>query len=423
MDLMEEKTNWTRARWTAAIFLFSVYVLHSLDRYVFGVVLEPIKHEFNFSDTQMGALAGSAHAIGFTLFVLPVGYLLDRTNRVKMLSTMLAVWSSVTALCALATGYGSLFLMRAIVGAAESTTSAGTQSLVSSSFPVKMRASAMGMVYSGLAVGTGLAFVVGGYVAQHYGWREVFLIVGLPGVLLGLLMWRKFPEPVRDADSVEQAHAAPMWDVFKCFIRSRPVLFNSIGLAIVAMNIATVWVWITPVLVREQNFSLAWAGAVVGFAAGVMKFASAVLSGFLSDWIAKGRVDRMWIVPSVALTLSAPIALSISIAPNQTVAAVLVALLGLTLGTHYGSPKASMMTATPAQMRGSIGAMQELAANAFGALLGPLITGAINDQLGGQSISLALGATVSVNIVAALAFWIAVSNFWAPKGSVRAEQA
>lgn len=420
---MEEKTNWTKARWTAALFLFAVYVLHSLDRYVFGVVLEPIKNEFHFSDTQMGALAGSAHAIGFTLFVLPVGYLLDRANRVKMLSTMLAVWSTVTALCALATGYGSLFLMRAIVGAAESTTSAGTQSLVSSSFPVKMRASAMGMVYSGLAVGTGLAFVIGGYVAQHYGWREVFLIVGVPGVLLGLLMWFKFPEPVRDADNVEQAHAAPMWDVFKFFIRSRPVLFNSIGLAIVAMNIATVWVWITPVLVREQHVSLAWAGAVVGFAAGVMKFASAVLSGFLSDWIAKGRVDRMWIVPSIALTLSAPIALSISIAPNPTVAAVLVALLGLTLGTHYGSPKASMMTATPAQMRGSVGAMQELAANAFGALLGPLITGAINDQLGGKSISLALGATVSVNIVAALAFWIAVSNFWAPKGSVRTEPA
>ena len=415
---MEESSNWTRTRWTAALFLFAVYVLHSLDRYVFGVVLEPIKHEFNFTDTQMGALAGSAHAIGFTLFVLPVGYLLDRTNRVKMLSTMLGVWSAVTALCAATTGYGSLFLMRAIVGAAESTTSAGTQSLVSSSFPVKMRASAMGMVYSGLAVGTGLAFVIGGYVAQHYGWREVFLIVGVPGVLLGLLMWRKSPEPVRDAENVEQAHAAPMWEVFKFFIRSRPVLFNSIGLAIVAMNVATVWVWITPVLVREQGFSLAWAGAVVGFAAGVMKFASAVLSGFLSDWIAKGRVDRMWIVPSVALTLSAPIALSISIAPNPTVAAVLVALLGLTLGTHYGSPKASMMTATPAQMRGSIGAMQELAANAFGALLGPLITGAINDKLGGQSISLALGATVSVNVIAALAFWIAVSNFWARKGTV-----
>lgn len=401
-----------KTRWYAAVVLLAIYVLHSLDRFVIGVVIEPLRHEFHFSDAQLGAIAGTAHAIGFSICVLPVGWLMDRTNRVKFLAVMLTIWSTVTALGAFAMGYWHLFLMRVIVGAAESSTSAGTQSLVASFFPVNQRASAMGLVYSGLAIGTGLAFVIGGFVAQHWGWRAVFLIVGAPGLLLGAFLWFKFKEPPRAAEGDEASEPVPMWQVAKFFVRSRSVLFNTIGLAIVAMNVASVWIWISPILIREQGFSLGQAGLVVGIAAGVLKFASASLSGFLGDWIAKGRVDRLWIVPSIALTLSVPIAFGISFAPSPAIAAGLVFLLGLTLGTHYGAPKAAIMTATPASMRGSVAAMQELAANLVGAAIGPLLTGIISDKLGGEdSVSLALGATISFNLIAALCFWYGISSF------------
>jgi predicted MFS family arabinose efflux permease len=416
---MAEKSGiWVRSSWLAAFTLLAVYILHSLDRYVFGVLIEPLRHEFGFTDSQLGALAGTAHAVGFCICVLPMGWLLDRTNRVKLLSTMLAIWSGVTALGALATGYWSLFAMRTVVGAAESSTSAATQSLISSIFPVRQRASAMGLVYSGLAVGTGLAFVIGGYVAQDFGWRAVFFVVGLPGLILAAGMWFKFPEPARSSEGKEDAVAAPMWNVATFFVGSRPVLFNTIGLAIVAMNIASVWIWITPILVREHNFSLGTAGLVVGIAAGAMKFASTVLSGFLADWIAKGRVDRLWIVPSCALFLSVPVAFAISFAPSPVIAAGLVFVLGMTLGTHYAAPKASIMTATPVQMRGSVAAMQELFANLGGAAIGPLLTGIISDKLGGESsVSLALGATVSFNLIAALSFWYGISDRSAPQGA------
>lgn len=400
-----------RGRWLAAIALLGVYTLHSLDRYVFGVVVEPLRHQFKFTDGQIGAIGGTAHAIGFCIFVLPIGWLMDRTNRVKLLTAMLALWSAVTGLGAFAGGYWSLFAMRTVVGAAESSTASGTQSLIASIFPVRERASAMGLVHSGLAIGTGLAFVIGGYVAQHFGWRYVFLVVGMPGLILALVMRYTFSEPPR-ANSGTQADAAiPMSQVIAFFMKSRPVLFNTLGLAIAAMNIASVWIWITPILVREQGFGLAQAGVVVGIAAGVLKFASTALSGFLGDWIAKGRVDRLWVVPSCALFLSAPVAFGISFAPSAGIATALVFVLGLTLGTHYAAPKAALMTATPAPMRGSVAALQELTANLGGAALGPLITGLISDKLGGpSSISLALGATVSLNIVAAVCFWWGISG-------------
>lgn len=197
------------------------------------------------------------------------------------------------------------------------------------------------------------------------------------------------------------------------------MLFNTIGLAIVAMNIASIWIWITPILIREQGFSLGMAGFVVGIAAGMLKFASTALSGFLADWIAKGRVDRLWIVPSCALTLSVPVAFGISFEPSPFVAAGLVFALGLTLGTHYSAPKAAIMTATPPRMRGSVAAMQELVANLGGAAIGPLITGLISDKLGGQnSVSLALGATVSLNLIAAVSFWFGIRGSL-PAGSSR----
>lgn len=395
--------------WAAAIVLLAVYTLHSLDRYVFGVVIEPLREEFGFTDAQLGAIGGTAHAIGFCACVLPVGWLMDRTNRVKLLAFMLGVWSLVSALGALAIGYWSLFLMRTIVGAAESATSAGTQSLVASIFPIKQRASAMGLVYSGLAIGTGLAFLVGGFVAQHFGWREVFLVVGIPGLLLAFYMWVRFPEPARNAQNEEVGHAIPMLQVGRFCLRSRVVSFNTIGLAIAAMNIASIWIWITPILVREHGFGLASAGLIVGISAGVLKFASTALSGFLADWVARGRVDRLWIVPSCALTLSVPIAFGIAFAPSPWIAAGLVFALGLMMGTHYSAPKAAIMTATPPHMRGSVAAIQELVANLFGAALGPLITGLISDKLGGpNSVSLALGATVSLNLVAAACFWIGI---------------
>ncbi|MDF0542940.1 MFS transporter [Sphingobium sp. H39-3-25] len=409
--MAEKSAGWKRSSWAAAIVLLAVYTLHSLDRYVFGVIIEPLRHEFHFTDAQLGAIGGSAHAIGFCICVLPVGWLMDRTNRVKLLSVMLSIWSGVSALGALATGYWSLFAMRTIVGAAESSTAAGTQSLVASIFPVKQRASAMGVVHSGLALGTGLAFVIGGFVAQHWGWRAVFLVVGIPGILLAAFMWFKFPEPPRSGEITDTGRAVPLLQVAKFFVGSRPVFFNTIGLAIVAMNIASIWIWITPILIREQGFSLGMAGLIVGIAAGVLKFASTALSGFLADWIAKGRVDRLWIVPSCALFLSVPLAFGISFAFSPFVAAGLVFALGLTLGTHYSAPKAAIMTATPAKMRGSVAAMQELVANLGGAAIGPLITGLISDKLGGaNSVSLALGASVSLNLVAAASFWFGISG-------------
>lgn len=398
-----------RAAWVATVLFFIVYTLHSVDRYVISVVIEPIRHEFNLSDTQLGAVGGLAHALAYSAFVLPVGWLLDRTNRVRLLALMLGLWSSATMLGALATGYWHLFLVRMGVGAAESATSPAIQSLIASIFPAKSRASAMGVVWSGVAIGTGLIFAVGGYVAEHWGWRHVFLVAGIPGVLVAILMWVLMKEPPRRAaPSGKVEEPVPMRTSIAFVLKSPPLMLSMLGLTLASMSVASVWTWTTPILVRQQDFSLAQAGLIVGIAAGAVKFVSTFASGFLADWMAKGRVSRLWIFPSIALTLSLPAAAGIAFGPTHWLVITFTMILGFTLGSHYAAPRALVVSITPENMRGSVASIEQLLINLLGAGLGPLLTGAISDYLGGEnSVGLALAATLSLNVVAAVCFWAA----------------
>lgn len=408
-----------KAAWLATILFTVAYTLHSVDRYVISVVIEPIKHEFGFSDTQLGALGGFAHALAYSLFVLPIGFLLDRTNRVRLLSAALGIWSLLTMLGALAVGYWSLFLMRMGVGAGEAATSPAIQSLISSLFPTRLRASAMGVVFSGVAIGTGLIFAIGGTISDTWGWRYVFLVAGFPGVVLAVVMWIYLREPPRSrmADG-GKLKPAPMGEAIWFALKSPPIMFSAFGLTLASISVAAVWTWITPILVRSHGFSLTQAGFIVGLSAGVVKFGSTFISGFVADKIAKGRIDRLWIVPSAALVLSVPAAAGVVFGANSWIVIFFVLVLGLTLGTHYATPRAVIVSVSPENMRGSVASVEQLLVNLIGAGCGPLITGFISDELGGKNaVGLALVATLSVNVIAALCFWL--SSFGAVDAEAR----
>jgi MFS family permease len=227
-------------------------------------------------------------------------------------------------------------------------------------------------------------------------------------VLLALVMWIYLREPprTRTADGTV-LKPAPMGEAIWFALKSPPIMFSAIGLTLASISVAAVWTWITPILVRSHGFSLTEAGFIVGLSAGVVKFGSTFLSGFVADRIAKGRIDRLWIVPAGALVLSVPAAAGVVFGINTWVVILFVMLLGLTLGTHYGTPRAVIVSVSPENMRGTVASVEQLVVNLVGAGGGPLITGAISDHLGGKNaVGLALIATLSVNVIAALCFWL-----------------
>jgi predicted MFS family arabinose efflux permease len=188
--------------WYGLALLAFGNLLNYLDRNIILALFEPIKNDLGVSDTQLGWL-GSAFAITFAFGALGAGVLSDLRSRRSVIAGGVALWSSFTALGALAGSYWHLFTSRAVVGAAESSYLPSAQALLADYFPDRGRAQAMGIFWIGLAVGGVMAVWVGGHLATAFGWRTTLVIVGLPGLAFALLLARlRDPRPPRVARRV-----------------------------------------------------------------------------------------------------------------------------------------------------------------------------------------------------------------------------
>ena len=197
----------SRYSWYVVTVLLAVYMVHHLDRMIITLLLEPIGRDFDLSDSQLGLLAGLAYAVPFAIAGLPLGMLVDRVNRVRLLTVLVTVWSGLTTLAAFATGFWTLLLARVGVAAAEAGGTPTNVSIISDQIPAARRSTALGVYYMGAALGTIIGFSLAGTIAAEYGWRAGFLVAGLPGLLLGLVLSRT----VRIERSTERLRHPSAW--------------------------------------------------------------------------------------------------------------------------------------------------------------------------------------------------------------------
>jgi MFS family permease len=209
-----------RYSWYMLGVLFLVYALNFIDRQIPSILAQDIKASLRISDAQVGFLYGTAFAIFYSLFGIPLGRLADTWCRTRLIAVGLTLWSAMTALSGLANSYGHLALARIGVGIGEASASPAAYSLLGDYFPARRRAFAISVYSSGLYVGGGLALPLGGWVAHAWssayphatapfglaGWQAAFLAVGLPGLLLALWVLT-LREPAR---ATADGHAAPI---------------------------------------------------------------------------------------------------------------------------------------------------------------------------------------------------------------------
>jgi MFS family permease len=206
--------------WYVLGVLFLVYVINFLDRNILSILAQDIKADLGLGDAQLGFLFGTAFAIFYALFGIPLGRLADSWYRGRLIAAGLAVWSTMTALSGLAASYGQLAFARVGVGIGEASASPAAYSLIADYFPARRRALAYALYSSGLYVGAGLCLPLGGWIAHSWsraythgnapfglsGWQAAFLAVGLPGLLLALWVLT-LREPAR---GLADGHAAPV---------------------------------------------------------------------------------------------------------------------------------------------------------------------------------------------------------------------
>src|SRR5208283_2759497 len=194
------------------LLLTAAYTFNSMDRSIVSIIASPMKLDLKLTDTELGLLGGTAFAVLYALGGVPLARLAERVNRVGIITAALIVWSGLTALCGAARTFPQLLLIRAGVGVAEAGCSPPAHSLISDCYEPSRRTSALSIYTCGISLGYILAAVVGGYVAQHFGWRIACATVGLPGIATAVLIKIFVREPPRgysDASAPAACGAAP----------------------------------------------------------------------------------------------------------------------------------------------------------------------------------------------------------------------
>ncbi|MEE4175757.1 MAG: MFS transporter [Xanthomonadales bacterium] len=368
--------------------LFTVYVFNFVDRQIFSVLLQPIKQEFQFSDTQMGLLGGLAFALLYSTLGIPIARLADRASRVNIIAFSIAFWSAATALTGLAKNFSHLLIARICVGIGEAGCSPSADSLISDYFEPERRARAMSIYSMGIGGGVFLGYLVSGFVAAQYGWRAAFFVVGLPGVVIALILKLTLREPPRGfSDNVQvSAEQAPFGAAISSLWRRRSFRHLSLAAALHAFAGYGVGSFAPAFLIRSHGMTITEVGMALSIISAIGIMGGTYLGGYLSDSLARKRSDAryyMW-VPGISTIIAVPIALGIYLLPSLPLILALMIPAQL-LGYMYLGPSFTMTQGLAGiRERALSGALLLLIMNLIGLGLGPTLTGWLSDVYRGS---------------------------------------
>lgn len=386
--------------WFLVIMLTLAYIFSFVDRYILGLLIEPIKAEFNLTDRSIGWLL-SAFTLIYGFVGIFMGWLIDRGKRIWIVSIGVALWSAATMATGTAKNFTQLFAARMGVGIGEATLSPATFSIIGDSFPTEKRGKPIAFYSSALPIGAGLASLLSGAVIAwtastgsqslpFFGelspWRFTLIIVGFPGLLFALF-FLFMQEPVRRPAAVSRdiISGSGFTDALKYIWRNR-MLYTGFLLIICTMTtIAYSQGFLAPTFERTWGWSPQKFALVNGVAILIIGPANMMIMGSISDWWTKKGVKDaslrllyigfLIMVPTAAIPLFMPTAeLAFAVLCINTVGIGIVSALGVT----------SLLVITPAQIRGQVVAIYYLAISWFGSL-GPIAVGELSSGVFGEA--------------------------------------
>jgi MFS family permease len=405
------------------LVLMICYTLSFIDRQILSLLVGPIKRDLGISDTRVGLLQGLAFALFYGSLGVPIGKIADTRRRTRLISVGVLFWSVMTALCAGARSFGSLFLARMGVGVGEATLAPGAFSLITDYFPKERLARALSVYSMGIFIGSGLALLVGGAVVQATAgmpavdlpvlgvvasWRLTFLLVGVPGLLVAAWV-ATVQEPtrrnvLRTADG--QTADLTFRDVFlQARIRWQSIIGISVGMIFQSSCTYGLTAWMPAFLQRVHGWSPAEVGRTLGLLIVCFGCLGMYLGGALTDRWRKSGVRDAPLRVGVISAIGAGIFLVLSLtASSVSVTLVLLApglvFLGLPMGVSY----AALQWILPNQVRGQISAFFLLILNLGGLTLGPLLPALFTDYVfhSGQKIGIALAISIGMSSIVML---------------------
>ncbi len=398
--------------------LFLVNALNIYDRQALGAVLEPLRHEFHLSDTQLGALP-TVFTIVYAVAGLPLGRLADRASRKRLLALGVAAWAGLTGLGGLAVNYAMLLATRLGVGIGEAVCAPVAVSWIGDLVPASRRARAMAGFMMAVPVGVMLSFAISGPVAQAHGWRIAMAVAALPAAaLVPAILWLREPERTEDSQPGSRGageHASTVWDL----LRIRTLWWIAVSGAILNFTLYTFSTFVSAFLTRVHGMPVGSAGVWSGVGSGVAGILGAAAAGLWGD--RGGGSWRLRLAGGAALA-AAPAGVAALRMPAGSAAAAVVLLMtayGL-LQMYYALVYAAIQDIVPSGLRGTAMAGYFTVMYLCGGAFGPLITGRLSDYLahGTSEAARAQGLHQAMYVIPLFSAALAVV-LWAAARSVR----
>ncbi len=384
------KTSRGQARFAFSVLL-TINILNYADRSVLSAVLPKIQTDLHLSNTELGLL-GSSFLLIYAIATLPLGVWADRSTRKNIVALCVAIWSLATSLAGMAQNFLQLFSLRSVLGIGEAGYAPASLSMLGDYFPKEQRGRIMALWSIGNLIGTAIGLIMGGLVADAFGWRWAFYIVGIPGLVTAFMIWRA-TEPKRGAfDNVDSNHeeneiSASHGSIGKNFgstvrqlfkIPTYWILLGAFVFSFFAIGSASFW--IPTYFVRAFHLSVGQGSVISGGVLAGGSLIGTLLGGWLADSLQRRRAEGRLIVATFAFLAGAPltlIALSIhSLVPFTIVFFVAIISLSLCLGPL----NAVLQDIISPEIRATAIGIVLLLAHLLGDAASPSIVGIIADR-------------------------------------------
>lgn len=403
-----------RYAWYVVGVLMLANLSSFVDRQILALLVVPVRRDLGLSLTEMGYLMGLPFAVFYTVMGFPIARLADSTNRRNVIAIGIALWSVMTALCGLAGTYARLLLARIGVGVGEAALQAPATSIISDYFERDRLGTAMGVYSMGVFIGSGLAYLIGGWVVGLVAgqetwtwpivgtirpWQTVFLIVGVPGLLIALLMLS-----VREPERRDQTRGTVPLREFFAYVHTHARTFSSLsfGYALSATVNYGIAAWLAFFLIQSHGWTASRAGIVQGSLTMTVGALGVVAGGRYADFLAKrGHTDaglRVGIMGAAGMLVSAT---AYPFAPSAGQAVAWLVVVNFFAAFPWGAASAAAAEVVPARMRSQGVALFLFVLNLISFALGPVAVATITDRVFGDDAAIRYSLAI-VNVAGML---------------------
>ena len=380
--------------YSAVAILTLAQIFAFIDRQIPSMLVEPIKQDFNLTDSQIALLGGAAFSIFYAIMALPIGYAVDRYQRTKVLGTGIFLWSLMTALAGLANSFGKLFGARIGVAVGEAVMAPTSVSLVSDSFPENKQGKPMGIITAGVYIGIGITLLGGGILIDYLTsiggitlpligylkpWQATFMIVGIPGLVLAIAAFY-LKEPQRLEEQID-AQLKDRKNVFLHLKEHRKTLIPMFGgLIFMALIFYSFSFWAPTMMIRTFDISLTEVGFILGMITIISSITGTIAAGSAVDYLRnKNYSDAPVRAAMIAVILALPPIISLSFVQNELGAWICIALYLLFISSFAPLGLLAISGVSTGNVKGQTAAIHAFLMMAFGLSLGPQLTAFFTD--------------------------------------------